>query len=374
MSVPTNTNVPQLPAHLMNFGTAANLGLSAVGGISTGKSHPRISIKQNRFRLVDDQGQEFVVPQLFLDIIIVGANPVVSKIYYAGAYNPNAADFEAPTCFSDNGTAPSSRATTPQSPTCGTCPLNAWGSKITPAGAKIKACSDSKKMAVILADNPTGLVYELRVPGASLENIKSIVDMLNERKVPLPGLVIRVQFDENTDYPKLVFSPQTYITEAQKAAVLDVLDGEEVKEAVGLSDIAFNPGPAIAPPVPTFTSPAPQFIAPTPMAPPLPQFQAAANPVQAEAAPAPVRRKRRTQAEMQAEVSTQPMQNMQPIPQPPAPQFQHTQQAAPQGAGFEIPAFLKRDTPHAAAAAASVPMQPQTTDAALDAMLKDAMS
>lgn len=392
MSVPTAA--PQLPAHLMNFGNATSLGLNAVGGINVGKSPPRISIKQNRFRTVDAQGQEFMIPALYLDVIIVGANPVVSKTYYAGAYDPSAADAVAPTCWSDNGVGPSSRAQSPQSPTCANCQFNVWGSKVTPAGSKIKACSDTKKLAVVLADNPGGEVYQLRVPGASLENLKAICDMLIERNVVLPALVIRMTFDETAGYPKLLFNAASYISEAQKAAVLEVLDGEEVKEAVGLGDVPVSAGVAIAPPAPaplpiqqpTVLPPLPpapqQFTPPAPMppqyqqaAPPPPTFMQsppATAPVMQPPA-APVRRRRRTQAEMQADNPQQgttmaaPPPQFAPIAQPPAP-------PAAVGTGFEIPPFLKRqDVANAAPPAASVPMQPQQTDAALDAMLAGAM-
>lgn len=399
MNMPVHAPAPQLPAHLMNFGSASNLGLNVVGGINIGKAHPRVSIKQNRFRLIDEQGQEFVVPQLYLDVIIVGANPVVSKMYYAGAYNPQAAEAEAPTCWSDNGTAPSSRASTPQSGTCEACPHNVWGSKVTPAGSKIKACADSKKMAVILVDNPTGPVYELRVPGASLENIKAIAESMSAKGVPLPGLIIRLTFDETAGYPKLLFTAVNYISADQKAAVMDVIDGEEVKEAVGMGDVPRTAGAALAPPV--VQQPVPQVFAPTPMQPPvappvMPTFQPAQQaampqppqfapppPVPAfmNAVPAetvlPKPRKRRAQAEpvpppMGAAV---PQQSFAPQ----APQFQAAPPALPmpqtQAGGFEIPAFLRRqDIPHAAPAAQSVPIQPQQTDAALDALLKDAMS
>lgn len=375
MSVPANT-ATQLPAHLLNFGSAASIGLNAVGGIQSGKAHPRISIKQNRFRLIDEQGQETVVAQLYLDIIIVGANPFVSKIFYKGAYNPNAGEMEAPTCWSDNGTGPSVRASEPQSPTCVGCQNNAWGSKVTPAGTKIKACSDSKKMAVLLADNPGGSVYELRVPGASLENIKAIGDMLNERKMPLPGVVIRVSFDETSDYPKLLFAAINYISEGQKAAVLEVFDGEEVKEAIGSDDTVRTAAIPLAAPVqaaPVVYAAsalplAPQFNpAPPPSPIPFPQGQ------QAQQAAPTVRRRRRA-AEPDQAVQAAPMA-MPAAPMPAPPAFVPPAPApVAQPTALEIPPFLKRqDIPNAVPAAASVPMAPQQTDAALDALLNQAM-
>lgn len=391
MNMPVPASQSQLPAHLQDFSGLMSIGEDAVGGISVGKAHPRISIKQNRFRLINDQGQEFVVPALHLDVIVVGVNKNVSKIFYQGAFNPADPEPPAPNCFSDNGIGPSTRSQTPQSATCAACPHNVWGSKVTPSGTKLKSCSDSKKFAVVLADNPAGLVYELRVPAASMENVKNLCDMLNQRKEPLPGMVLRVTFDETSQFPKLIFTLISYISPEQKVAVLDVLDGDEAKECVGKDDVSVDPNlpqvVAVQSPVPvvipsTAAMP-PQvssgFIAPTapipqapayqpqqvqPVAPvyqpPIPQAATGAfNPMapQQTAAPqppafnpmvggqqsmqaqqgqglSPVTRKRRTKAEMAAAqvpnaIAQSPMAPVQSNFAPMVPPVQNTAPAAP---------------------------------------------
>ncbi len=114
-------NVPavQLPSHLAAL--ASNTGLMAVNQSASsgigGGAWPRISIKGSRFRLQSPQGEEVIVPQLHLDIIVVDANPHgLSKIYYKGAYDPNGED-AAPDCYSDNGVGPSQRVRTKSSST-----------------------------------------------------------------------------------------------------------------------------------------------------------------------------------------------------------------------------------------------------------------
>lgn len=162
----TTTNLPAHLAALVNNTALQSINQDAVKGISSG-AWPRISIKGSRFRLQDPQGQEIVVPDYFLDVVIVAVNTHgLSKIFYGGAYDP-AGDGTAPDCYSDNGVAPSIRATKPQCGTCAACPHNVWGSKITPSGAQVKACADIKKVAVLLANNTGGPVFELRVPAAS---------------------------------------------------------------------------------------------------------------------------------------------------------------------------------------------------------------
>src|SRR5665213_3276788 len=103
-------NLPtvQLPAHLamMQQNSAlmsVNAGLSA--GLSSG-AWPRISIKSSRFRLQNATGEEVVVPNLYLDVIIVEGNPHgVSKTYYTTKWDPSQ-EGAAPDCWSDNGVGP----------------------------------------------------------------------------------------------------------------------------------------------------------------------------------------------------------------------------------------------------------------------------
>lgn len=397
MNMPV-AQAPQLPAHLMDFGgISPNLGLSVVGGINVGQAHPRVSIKQNRFRLIDAQGEEFLINALYMDVIIVGANDYVSKMYYDKPFDPQDPEPPAPTCFSDNGVGPSERANTPQNASCQGCPHGVWGSKVTPSGAKIKACSDSKKLAIIHAENPTGPVYELRIPAASMENLKAQVEAL--RGVPVAAVVMRVTFDATSSYPKLLFAPASYISEEQKAAVLEVIGGEEVDEAAGRKDVVRNatqplpaPQPApvtVAAPAPAPMAAMPQFSPPQPpMAPPVVPVQTATAATQFVAQNTAAKRTRRTKEQIAADQQQQTAQAATPptstfsvpaglpaaaAPHPVIPQFVAAPVAGAPGPIPPVPAFLQRDVPGALAPAASVPLQPQPTDAALDNILGNAM-
>ena len=399
MTVPASNQMPQLPAHLQGF-NGGELSAAAAAGI-TGLGHSKISIKQNRFRLIDAQGQEYVVPQIYLDVIFVGANPNVSKVFYKAAFDPNAADYGAPDCYSDNGVAPSESASQPQCANCSQCPHAARGSKISPTGTALKSCADYKKLAVVLADNPSGEVYELRLPIMSMINFKNMVDSV--RGTALAALVVRLSFDAQQNYPCLIFQPQAYITAEQKAAVLEVLDGEEANQAVNKFDRPRNQNLPLAAPAslpvsvpaptvlaaqnpyqpglqqsvaPQFNPTAPVFGAPTPQTPFMPSttsqppyqapYQAPADPMTAQATPAaqtpmqePPKRIRRTKAQMaeaagatQAFPQTTATPRFNPAPMQP--------QAAP-------------DVPGAQPAAASASLNPPVTDAALDALLGQAM-
>ena len=120
--VPVNI---QVPAHLAaRLGTPSVLSQSLMGGISGGgESFPRISIKGGRFRIVEG-GNETVLDTLALDVIIVGANPNLSKTWYAKAWTPDS-EPSSPDCFSLTGINPDPASTQPQNDLCASCPQNA---------------------------------------------------------------------------------------------------------------------------------------------------------------------------------------------------------------------------------------------------------
>jgi hypothetical protein len=255
---------PQLPAFLQDPRLFEDTDKS-IAGIGGGQP-PLISIRGSKWHLLDANGEESQVQQFHLDVIVLAGNEHVSKSYYPGAYDPNAAA-TPPTCFSDNGTAPSVQAMTPQSPLCANCPHNAWGSKVTPTGSQVKACSDSKKLAVVLAtDTPIVVngaasvakafaqVYLLRVPAASMRNWRDYAKDIRNRGVPIIGVVSRMSFDAEASYPALLFAATGFVaSEAQFKQVCGLRDQPATLEAIGANDRPAGAiaGSAIAGPAPT---------------------------------------------------------------------------------------------------------------------------
>ena len=339
----------------------------AVAGINAFSAPNRVSIRAGRFHYVDTEGVETDVQEnngVALDVIVLDANPVVSKLYYEGAYNPGATEPVAPTCFSDNGIGPSDRSTAPQAATCAVCPHGVWGSKVTPTGSKVKACADIKKIAVVPASNPTGAVYGLNIPAASLKPWSSFVAMLTERGVPLSAMVVRFGFDTTASYPKLTYKPLRWVDEGASNAVAALIGSGETQAIVGATDkprmidtppLPNRPAPDLGPTptinyVPTVMRPASPN--PSPLAPPIADLPAH---TQAALAEAP-RRTRRTKAEMEA-ARAQPEQK---------------QAAAPAADDLDIPEFLQRQTNGPAPKAGAAPVV-QPASAELDAMLDGIM-
>lgn len=265
----------QVPAHLANrVGVPSVLSQSMAGGIGAGTDFPRISIKGSRFRIVEG-GVETVLDSTSLDIVVVGANPRLSKTWYAKQWTPES-EPSSPDCYSLDGVSPDTSSTEPQNDLCASCPQNAWGSKVTPQGKQIKACSDQKRLAVVSADDPTGPVYLLSVTPAAITGFGAYTKELSVRGIPAEIVRTRVSFDTDASFPKLKFGFGGYLDEATQGEVDKLFNTDTVKEITGELRTGVPEVPALpkAAPAPVAPKPAP-VVAPTPAPAPVAESQAA---------------------------------------------------------------------------------------------------
>jgi hypothetical protein len=279
--VPVNI---QVPAHLAaRVGVPSVLGAALTGGLSSGNSYPRISIKASRFRIVEGD-TETVLDSTTLDVVIVGANPRLSKTWYAKQWTPDS-EPQAPDCFSLDGIGPDPEATDPQNDLCASCPQNAWGSKVTPQGQQIKACADQKRLAVVSADDPSGPIYLLSVTPAALKGLNQYQKELAVRGIPPEIVKTRVSFDTDASFPKLKFTFGGFL-DADVQGVVDGLFGsEQVKEITGETPRQPVAVPKIAAPVPAAPKPAVKAVAPVEEPAPAPAPAQAAAPKRGFGAP-----------------------------------------------------------------------------------------
>lgn len=161
-------------------------------------------------------------PMNSIEIVILKASTVVAKIWYEAGYTEGST--AAPDCFSNNGVAPEPTSRKLQSPACATCPRNAWGSRITPAGKQGKECSDNKRLAIVpLADirnEALGGPMLLRVPAASLQDLASFGTQMQALGYPYYSIGIRVSFDPNEAYPKFQFKAIRGLTDDEAHLVV----------------------------------------------------------------------------------------------------------------------------------------------------------
>lgn len=268
----------QVPAHLAaRVGVASALAQSLTGGLSSGQSFPRISIKGARFRIVEGD-TETVLDSTTLDVVVVGANPRLSKTWYAKAWDKDA-EPAGPDCFSLDGIGPDQESTAPQNDLCASCPQNAWGSKITPSGQQIKACSDTKRLAVVAADDASGPVYLLSVTPAALKGLNQYQKELSVRGIPPEIVKTKIGFDTDASFPKLTFGFGGFVDADTQQTVDSLFGAEEVKEITGETPRQAAAVPKIAPPAAAVApKPAVKVAAPVEEPAPAPAPEQAATP------------------------------------------------------------------------------------------------
>jgi hypothetical protein len=208
-------------------GTGAVLTSSSGGSFNA--RYPRISIKGGKFGVV---GSDTTVDPETLDVVIVGANPNLSKTWYSKPWGSDG-EPSAPECFSLNGIYPDLSIEEPQNDLCATCPQNAWGSRITDTGQQVKACSDQKRLAVVVLSAIDGPIYLLQVTPASLKALNQYQKQLSVRGI-LPEVVkTKISFDTEARFPKLVFNFGGFL-DAESQNIVDKLFGsDQVKEITG---------------------------------------------------------------------------------------------------------------------------------------------
>lgn len=226
------SNVATVPAHIaariaarQQSGTKSTIASAIVH--DGGPSVPRISIRAGRYRLNED-GVETTVG-VTLDTIIVGANPRVSKVFYAGAYDASAENIR-PACWSSDGLRPDATVQGPVSSSCADCPNNVLGSKILPSGAKSKMCADQRHLAVVPAADPTK-VYSLTVPVSGMKALREYFKELTNYNIGPEEVITELGFDDQASYPKITFKQKGYVPEKAITRVDELINSEPVKIA-----------------------------------------------------------------------------------------------------------------------------------------------
>jgi hypothetical protein len=228
---------PQLPASVAKLAALATMeSLNELsGGVTAG--FPIISYKGKVWRIRKGGDEEMHVDangdaMPSIEVVLVQANAALSKIHYDTQYEEGAN--EAPRCFSNDGVRPDASVQNPISAVCANCPNNVWGSRITPQGKKSRACSDSRRMAVVFAhdlleNGKKAVPHLLRVPPASLNPLKDYAEKaLAPKGIPFFGVVTRIGFDVNAAHPQFVFKPARFVNDEESDAIAELRGSPDV--------------------------------------------------------------------------------------------------------------------------------------------------
>jgi hypothetical protein len=170
--------------------------------------------------------------------IIVDALPKVSRTFYAGKYDPNA-KATLPDCWSNLGDKPEAAASNKQHSNCADCPQNVKGSGDNGG----RACRFQRRIAILIAGDPTGEVYQFNVPAKSLfgkgngnvHPFESYVKYLLGNGESPDTVVTNISYDLNADSMELLFTPMRGISDEEYALVVAAQADPETKKYVQLT-------------------------------------------------------------------------------------------------------------------------------------------
>ena len=206
-----------------NRGQLSELAKTLAGATSGGTSR-RIQTNTNgTFKRLVNGEQIGDAVRGDIDVIIVHALPKVSRVFYAGAYDPNAKP-TLPDCWSNNGDIPEAAAGNKQGTNCVNCPKNVVGSG---SNGKGRACRYQRRVAVILPTDSTGEVYQFNVPAKSLfgkgvgnvHPFESYVRYLLANHESPDAVVTNISYDLNADSMELLFTPVRGISDEERELV-----------------------------------------------------------------------------------------------------------------------------------------------------------
>jgi hypothetical protein len=221
-----------------------------VGNIPIGNPRNRISLKGREFHIIRSGVEVGVLETKHADVVIVGAVPHISRLYYSTRYSD--AEQKAPACYSPDGIKPANDVQNPQSSICATCQQNKIGSAQggDDMESKGRACGFFRRIAVILSNDPEHVVYQLDLKSQTLfdkqgdpannrygfnEYIRKLASANNGAGIDPGYVVTRITFDPKVSVPKLLFQPIGFIEKELADVVIQLVGSDVVKNTLDIS-------------------------------------------------------------------------------------------------------------------------------------------
>ena len=222
-----------LPDYLKNLQIDDTTKALMGGNASVGNK--RISIKGGVWRMIVNGKEVAKNEDRHMNVVIVNAAPKTSRTYYPGTYQEGG-DPTAPVCWSADGDAPDPKATEPQSSRCVNCPQNVAGS----GQGNSRACRYSRRIAVVLANDIGGDVFQLTLPAQSIFGqgepgkwpLEAYAKLIGSKGFPITSVVTEMRFDTSSATPKLTFKAVGYLTEQQHELAIKQGASEAAKRAI----------------------------------------------------------------------------------------------------------------------------------------------
>lgn len=228
--------MPDLPAELAEeLDARANITEKVtVPSLSPGGKKWTISVDGKVQVLQKRDAEGDLVPMPVFRGVVIDYQKDRGRSYYVNNYDPN--NQAPPDCWSQDGNAPDASVKEPQCETCGACPMAAKGSSRD--GTRV-ACSQWKMLAVLPFDgkaiwdqplrfklSPTS-IYDGQSPDLQAEGWfawDNYRDFLRDNGVKNSARIMtKMKFDPQTDYPKVLFSVDRWLTEPEVRQMISLL-------------------------------------------------------------------------------------------------------------------------------------------------------
>lgn len=259
----------QLPDYLKEV-QLDDVTKALAGGESQTK---RIALGANKFVLKVNGTEISKTPTNKLEVVIVNASKHVSRTFYAKAWDPKG-DVAPPDCWSNDGEKPDPTAKDPQNAACIGCQQDINGS----GQGNTKACRKNRRVAVALASDLDGDVYQMTLQSKSIfYDMKDPGDLehmpfnqyakyVGSQGYNLNTLVTEMRFDEDSTVGKLFFRPVRFLEKHEWDVAVKQGDSAAAKNAVTMSVAGGDSKPKLAAPTPAKEAPAaaePEIAEPT---------------------------------------------------------------------------------------------------------------
>jgi len=201
----------------------------------------RISIRGGVFRMMVS-GEEIAKNEnRSMNIVIVNGATKVSRSFYAGKYV--AGETSHPDCWSNDGEKPDASCKEPQHNTCTGCPQDINGS----GQGSTKACRKNRRIAVALASDLDGDVYQMTLQSKSIfYDMKDPGDLehmpfnqyakyVGTQGYNLNTLVTEMRFDEDSTVGKLFFRPVRFLEKHEWEKAVEQGETTAAKNAITMT-------------------------------------------------------------------------------------------------------------------------------------------
>lgn len=234
---------------------------SLMGGGGAGGGSKRISIKGGVWRLLVNGKEVAKNEDRHMNVVVVNASPKVSRTFYSKVYEEGG-EVVSPDCWSSDGDFPDAKAAAPQSARCMECPQNIAGS----GQGSSRACKYSRRLAVTLANDIGGNIYQITLPSTSIFGageqgkwpLEAYGKMLGSRNLPITAVVTEMRFDTSVSTPKLTFKAVGFLSQAEHEVAIRQGQSESAKKAITMTVAEADnvrPKAIAAPPKPVVAAP-----------------------------------------------------------------------------------------------------------------------